>query len=59
MDEESPTSSANRAIKAANDNKPIVQDNWPDTMLIVEGEVDIIETYLGDVVGNMVASNDN
>ncbi len=48
-----------KRLKAANDNWPRVTDNLPEHMQIVEGELDILETYLRDIITKLVAANDN
>lgn len=48
-----------KRLKAANDNWPRVTDNLPEQMHIVDGEIDILETYLRDFITKLVAVNDN
>ena len=45
--------------RAANDNLPPVTDDLPAAIGIVAGEIEILETYLCDLVAELVAANDN
>ncbi len=44
---------------AANDNLPRVSDNFPAALDIVAGEIEILDTYLMDIVAALIAANDN
>lgn len=35
---------------------PVVQDDWPDIVPVVAGELDVIETYLGTMLDEFLGS---
>jgi hypothetical protein len=48
-----------RVPRAANDNWIDVSDDLPESLSVEDRELDILETYMSDILTGMVAANDN